>query len=97
MNMIFVCVSGKYKLILAAQNFFCKFHTNFMGLLRRDLPRLKSLDQVAAQVCSLVDGMVAGPGKFDIRSFVGTAIGGYKQLSVRLFRVADIVNGCFQR
>ena len=44
MNMIFVCVSGKYKLILAAQNFFCKLHTNFMGLLRRDLPRLKGLD-----------------------------------------------------
>ena len=97
MNMIFVCVSGKYKLILAAQNFFCKLHTNFMGLLRRDLPRLKGLDQVAAQVHSLVDGMVAGPGKFDICGFGGAAMGGYKQLSVRLFRVTDIVNGCFQR
>jgi len=63
-----------------------------MGLFRRDLPRLKGLDQVAAQVCSLVDGMAAGPGKFDIRSFGGTAIGRNKQLSVRLFRVADIVN-----
>jgi len=55
------------------------------------------LDQVATQVRSLVDGMAAGPGKFDIRSFGGAAIGGNKQLSVRLFRVADIVNGCFQR
>ena len=97
MNMIFVYMSGKYKLILAAQDFFCKLHADFMCLFRRDLPRLKGLDQVTAQVRSLVDGMAAGPGKFDIRSFGGTAIGRNKQLSVRLFRVADIVNGCFQR
>ena len=97
MNMIFVYMSGKYKLILATQDFFCKLHADFMCLFRRDLPRLKGLDQVTAQVRSLVDGMAAGPGKFDIRSFGGTAIGRNKQLSVRLFRVADIVNGCFQR
>ena len=97
MNMIFVYVGGKYKLLLAAQDFFCKLHADLMGLFRRDLPRLKGLDQVAAQVRSLVDGMAAGPGKFDVRSFGGAAIGGYKQLSVRLFRVADIVNGYFQR
>ena len=97
MNMIFVYVGGKHKLILAAQNFFCKLHTDLMGLFRRDLPRLKGLDQMAAQVCSFVDGVAAGPGKFDIRSFGGASIGGYKQLSIRLFRVADIVNGCFQR
>ena len=97
MNMIFVYMSGKYKLILAAQDFFCKFHADLMSLFRRDLSRLKGLDQVTAQVRSLVDGMTAGPGKFDIRSFGGAAIGGNKQLSVRLFRVADIVNGCFQR
>ena len=97
MNMIFVYMSGKYKLILATQDFFCKLHADFMCLFRRDLPRLKGLDQVTAQVRSLVDGMEAGPGKFDIRSFGGTAIGRNKQLSVRLFRVADIVNGCFQR
>ena len=97
MNMIFVYVGGKDKLILAAQDFFCKLHADFMGLLRRDFPRLKGLDQMAAQVRSLVDGMATGPGKFDIRSFGSAAIGGYKQLSVRLFRVADIVNGCFQR
>ena len=92
-----VNVSGKYKLVLATQDFFCKLHADLMGLFRRDLPRLKGLDQVTAQVRSLVDGVAAGPGKFDIRSFGGAAIGGYKQLSVRLFRVADIVNGCFQR
>jgi len=68
-----------------------------MGLLRHDLPRLKGLDQVAAQVRSLVDGMAAGPGKFDIRSLGGAAIGRNKQLSVCLFWVADIVNGRFQR
>ena len=90
-------LGGEYKFILATQNFFCKLHADLMGLLRRDLPRLKGLDQVAAQVRSLVDGMAAGPGKFDIRSFGGAAIGRNKQLSVRLFRVADIVNGRFQR
>ena len=97
MNMIFVYMGGKYKLILSAQDFFCKLHADFMGLFRRDLSRLKGLDQVTAQVRSLVDGMAAGPGKFDIRSFSSAPIRGYKQLSVRLFRVADIVNGCFQR
>ena len=68
-----------------------------MGPLRRDLPSLKGLDQVAAQVRSLVDGVAETPGKFNIRGFGGAAIGRYKQLSVRLFRVADIVNGRFQR
>ena len=97
MNMIFVYVGGKYKFILAAQDFFCKFHAYFMGLFRRDLSRLKGLDQVTAQVRSLVDGVAAGPGKFDIRSFGGAAIGGYQELPVCFLRVADIVNGCFQR
>ena len=97
MNMIFVYMGGKHKFILAAQYFFCKLHPDLMGLLRRDLPRLKGLDQVAAQVRSLVDGVAAGPGKFDIRSFGGAAIGGYQELPVCFLRVADIVNGCFQR
>ena len=97
MNMIFVYMGSKYKFILAAQDFFCKLHADLMGLFRRDLPRLKGLDQMATQVRSLVDGMAAGPGKFDIRGLGGAAIGRNKQLSVRLFRVADIVNGCFQR
>ena len=96
MNMIFVYMSGKYKLILAAQDFFCKFHADLMSLFRRDLPGLKGLDQMATQVRSLVDGMAAGPGKFNIRRFGGTAIGGYKQLYIRLLLVAYIVNGLFQ-
>ena len=93
MNMIPVYVGGQDKLVPAAQDLPCKLHADLMGLLRRDLARLKGLDQVAAQVRSLVDGMAAGPGKFDIRSFGGAAIGRNKQLSIRLFRVADIVNG----
>ena len=97
MHMVTVYVGGKYKLIPAAQNLPCKLHADLMGLLRRDLPRLKGLDQVTAQVRSLVDGMAAGPGKFDIRGLGGAAIGRNKQFSVRLFRVADIVNGRFQR
>ena len=94
MNMIPVYVGGQDKLIPAAQDLPCQLHADLMGLLRRDLPRLKGLDQVAAQVRSLVDGMAAGPGKFDIRGLGGAAIGGDQQLSIRLFRVTDIVNGC---
>ena len=41
--------------------------------------------------------MIRGLSETVIVSIAGTAIGGYKQLSVRLFRVADIVNGRFQR
>ena len=93
MNMIFVYVGGKYKFILAAQDFFCKLHADLMGLFRCDLPRLKGLDQVAAQVRSLVDGVAAGPCKFN----VGAAKGGHRQLPIRLVWIADIVNGRFQR
>ena len=39
-------------------------------------PQAESLNQVSAQVRSLVDGMAAGPGKFDIRRFGGATIGG---------------------
>ena len=82
---------GKYKRSQVALPGGCDIGARPINL------HIKGLDQVAAQVRSLVDGMAAGPGKFDIRSFGGTAIGRNKQLSVRLFRVADIVNGCFQR
>ena len=44
MNMIFVNMGGKYKLVLATQNFFCELHPDLMGFLRRHLPRLKGLD-----------------------------------------------------
>jgi len=68
-----------------------------MGFLGRDLPRLKGLDQVSAQVCALVDGMAACPFKFNVGGLGGAAEGGYKQLSVRLVGIADIVNRGFQR
>ena len=97
MDVILVNVSGEDKFIFAAQDLPRQFHTDPVGFLRCDLPRLKRLDEVPAQVRSLVDGVAASPGKFNVRGFGGAAIGGYKQLSVRLFRVADIVNGCFQR
>ena len=97
MDVIPVYVGGQDKLIPAAQDLPRQLHADLMGLLRRDLPRLKGLDQVTAQVRSLVDGMAAGPGKFDIRGLGGAAIGGDQQLSVCLFRVADIVDGRFQR
>ena len=87
----------KYKFILAAQDFFCKLHADLMGLFRRNLSRLKGLDQVAAQVGALVDGVAAGPGKFNICCFGGAAIGGYQELPICFLRVADIVNGRFQR
>jgi len=97
MNMIFVYVGGKYKFILAAQDFFCKLHADLMGLFRCDLSRLKGLDQVAAQVRSLVDGVAAGPCKFNVGGFRGAAKGGHQQLPIRLVWIADIVNGRFQR
>lgn len=97
MNMPLVYVGGQDKFILAAQDFFCKLLPDLMGFLRRYLPRLKRLDQMAAQVGALVDGMAACPGKFNIRCFGGAAIGGYKEFPICFFRVADIVDGRFQR
>lgn len=46
-NMPFINMGGKYKLVLATQYFFCQRHPDLMGFLWRHLPRLKSLDQVA--------------------------------------------------
>ena len=96
-NMIPVYVGGQNELILAAQDLPCQLHADLMGLLRRDLPRLKGLDQAAAQVRSLVDGMAAGPGKFNIRGLDGAAIGGKQQAPVRFCWIADIVYRRFQR
>ena len=46
--------------------------------LGRHLPRLKRLDEVPAQVRALVDGMAAGPGKFDVGGLCGAAEGGHQ-------------------
>ena len=64
-----------------------------MGFFRGYLSGGEGLYQVAAQVVALVDGMAACPSKLNIRSFCGTAIGGYQQFSVRFAWIADIVNG----
>ena len=97
MNMILVNVSGEDKFIFTAQDLPRQFHANSVGFLRRDLPRLKRLDEVPAQVLSLVDGMAAGPGKFNVGGLGGAAEGGYQQLSICLVGIADIVNRRFQR
>ena len=97
MDMIPVYVGGQDKLIPAVQDLPCQLHADLMGLLRRDLPRLKGLDQVTAQVCALVDGMAACPFKFNVGGLGGAAEGGHQQLPVRLVRIADIVNRRFQR
>ena len=65
-NMPLVDMGSKYKLVLTTQYFFCQLHPNLMGFLGGDLPRLKGLDQVAAQVRALVDGMAACPFKFNV-------------------------------
>ena len=97
MDVIPVHVGGQDELIPAVQDLPCQLHADLMGLLRRDLPRLKGLDQVAAQVRSLVDGVAAGPCKFNVGGFRGAAKGGHQQLPIRLVWIADIVNGRFQR
>ena len=53
MNMIFVYVGGKYKFILAAQDFFCKLHADLMGLLRRHLAGRKGLDEMIPHYAAL--------------------------------------------
>ena len=58
-NMPLINMGGKYKLVLSTQYFFCQLQPNLMGFLWRHLPRLKGLDQVAAQVRALVNGMSA--------------------------------------
>ena len=97
MDMVLVYVGGEDKLIFAAQDLPRQLHADPVGLIRRDLPRLKRLDEVAAQVRPLVDGVAAGPCKFNVGSFSGAAEGGHQQLTVRLVGIANIVNGHFQR
>ena len=96
-NMSLVNMGGKYKLVLATQYFFCQLHPDLMGFLGRNLPRFKRLDEVPAQVRALVDGVAAGPGKFNVGGLRCAAEGGHQQLSVRLVGIADIVNRGFQR
>ena len=81
-NMSLVNMGGKYKLVLTTQYFFCQLQPDLMGFLGGDLPRLKGLDQVAAQVRAFVDGMVACPAELNVGGFGGAAEGGHQQLPV---------------
>ena len=86
MDVVSVYVGGKDKFILAAQDLLRQLHADPVGFLRRDLPRLKRLDEVPAQVRALVDGMAAGPGKFDVGGLGGAAEGGHQQFSHLSYR-----------
>ena len=97
MNVAFVYMGGEDKFIFATQDLPRQLHADPVGFLRRDLPRLKRLDEVAAQVRALVDGMAAGPGKLNIGGLGGAVEGGHQQPSIRLVGIADIVDGRFQR
>ena len=97
MDVPFVYVDGKDKLILTSQDLPCELHTDLMGFLRGYLTGFKSLDQMTAQVHALVDGLAAGLGKFNIGCLSGATVGRYQKAPVRLGRIADIINGLFQR
>ena len=97
MDVVPVNVSGEDKFIFAAQDLPRQLHADPVGFLRCDLPRLKRLDEVPAQVRSLVDGVAAGPGKFNVGGLGGAAEGGHQQFPICLIGIADIVNGRFQR
>ena len=97
MDVIPVYVGGEDEFILAAQDLPRQLHADPMGLLRRNLPRFKCLDEMAAQVRALVDGMAAGPCKFDVCGLRSAAEGGHQQLPVRFIWIADIIDGRFQR
>ena len=97
MDVVPVYVGGEDELILTAQDLPRQLHADPVGLLRRHLARFKRLDEMPAQVRALVDGMAAGPCKFNIGGLHGAAEGGHQQLPVRLVWIADIVDGRFQR
>jgi len=88
-------MGGKYKLVLAAQYFFCKLHPDFVGLFRSCLPRVKRLYQMAAQMCTFIYGVAAGPGKFNIGGFGSTPEGRYQKFPVCFGGIANIVNRFF--
>ena len=84
-------MGGEYKLVLATQYFFCQLHPDLMGFLSGNLPRLKGLDQVAAQVRALVNGMAACPFKFNVGGLGGASEGAHQQFPVRLVGIADML------
>ena len=78
MDVIPVYVGSEDKFILAAQDLPRQLHADPVGFRRRHFPRLERLDEVAAQVRALVDGMAAGPCKFNVGGLCGAAEGGHQ-------------------
>lgn len=61
-DMPLVDVGGKYILVLTAQYFLRKLYTDFMGFFGGNFSRFKRLNQMAAQVGALVNGLAPCPG-----------------------------------
>ena len=66
-------------------------------LLRRGFPRFRGLYQVVGQIVALLVRLIQQHLKFNIRRFIGTAIGRNEQLFIGLVRVLDVVQRLFQR
>ena len=54
-------------------------------------------NQVVGQIVALLIRLIQQHLKFNIRRFIGTAIGRNEQLSIGLVRVLDVVQRLFQR
>ena len=83
--------------VFALQHFVGKLLTDLMGLFRGGFPWLKGLYQVVGQIVAFFERLIQQHLKLDIRRFIGTAIGGDKQLFIGLVRVLDVVQRLFQR
>ena len=97
MQMALVNVGGNHIGVFALQHFIGKLPPDLMGLLRRGFPRFKGLYQVVGQIVALLVRLIQQHLKFNIRRFIGTAIGRNEQLFIGLVRVLDVVQRLFQR
>ena len=97
MQVALVNVGGNHIRVFALQHFIGKLPPDLMGLLRRGFPRFKGLYQVVGQIVALLVRLIQQHLKFNIRRFIGTAIGRNEQLFIGLVRVFDVVQRLFQR
>jgi len=97
MYMVFIDVCGQYKLIPIPKNLFRQLHPDFVSFLRCDFPWFEGLYQMPPQIGAFINGVPACPCEFDVRSLSGTAKGSHQQLPIGLVRIADIIDGVFQR
>ena len=88
-----VNVGGQDEFILSTQNLLRQLQPNLMGLLRCHLSGSERLDQVAAQILALIDGVLPRPGKFNVGGFGGTAVRRNQQTSICFSRIADVIDG----